>query len=266
MKGWESMKSWNELAQHASVIQKSVDELLQKHYVLQSFLDAQEWDNDTRVVIELLQNFEKDLTSFKGEQQKILEQLKQERSRNSIFKKVFSTRSGETEANGYIKKADAAIQSIVDGIELLYGMMDQTPASKSEQKEIASELRLLKKELTFQKREVNESLRKTRSNARQKTANLTGLNSGFIGSVARYQRTSIRLEKERALTPNEDLKAFIEKKLVGFERDLNWVMHFTGEDQNDKTQPASEEVKHCNYCGRRIVTSDVCLGCGSTSY
>ena len=70
MKGREYMKSWKELAQYASVIQKSVDELLQKHYVLQSFLDAQEWDNDTRVVIELLQNFEKDLTSFKGNSRK----------------------------------------------------------------------------------------------------------------------------------------------------------------------------------------------------
>src|SRR5688572_17762036 len=98
MKGWEYMQAWEELAHHASVIQKSVDELLQKHKTLESFRDAQEWDNDASAVIALLQKFEHDLSNFKGEQQKTLEQLKQERSQSSIFKKVFSSRSPETEA------------------------------------------------------------------------------------------------------------------------------------------------------------------------
>jgi hypothetical protein len=265
------MRTWEDLAKHASVLQKSVDELLKRHSTLQSFYDAQEWDNDTGVVIDLLQKYEKELSGFCEEQQSKLERLKQERSQSPFLKKVFSSRSDNAQANEYIKKTEEAIQGIAIGIELLYAMMDKTPSNKSEQKEIASELKQLKKDLTLQKREVNESMRQIRSDARQKAASWTGVNSGFLGGVARLQRTSIRLEKEKAVVPNENMKAFFEKQLIALEKDLSWVLHFRGDEKKDATQSSqsveiSENVRHCTYCGRRVTTSDVCLGCGATIY
>jgi hypothetical protein len=257
------MKTWSELSNRTNAVQKSVDNLLQKHKTLKTFRDAQEWDTDALAVIELLQEFLKDISNFRDEQKKKLDELKLERKEGSFFKKVFSSRSDENETVEYINKADAETQSILDGIDLLFAMMDKTPASKSEQKELANELRQLKKEYALQKREVNENLRQVRASARQKTANWTGVSAGLVGSVARHQRTSIRLEKERALAPNEDLKAVIEKNLVALERDLNWVMHFTGEDQEVTIPLALEEVRHCGYCGRRVTNDDFCLGCGA---
>jgi len=204
------------------------------------------------------------------EQETLLEQLYQERNNKSFINRVLSKRSDEEEVKKSIKQVDVEINSIDVVIDELNEMMDKTPANKSEQKEIADVIKELKKELTLLKREINENLRLTRANARHKTANWAGANPGLLGTVARYQRTSIRMEKERALVPMEHQKTFVEKKLVSLDRDLNWVMHFKGDDQGDKNQLLQEEiilddVKRCKYCGRRvnINTEDSCLGCGA---
>jgi len=254
------IKTWEDLDKRTPILQKSINELFQKHTALQSFRDAREWDNDSYAIIDLLQNFKNDWNVYRKEQENILEQLYQERKNRSFINKVLSTRSDENEVKKSIKQVDVEIASIDGIIEKLNVMMDKTPANKSEQKEIADVMKEVKKELTLQKREINENLRQTRANARQKTANWTGPNPGMLGSIARYQRTSIRMEKERALVPMENMKTFIETNLISLEKDLNWVMHFKG---NEQEGIISEYVRRCKYCGRRVNTDDLCLGCGA---
>ena len=264
------MKTWEDLTKHTAIIQASVTELIQRHGELQSFRDAREWDKDSDAIIALLQDFKNDLTIFREGQETLLQQLTQEHNNKSFFKKILSSHSDENDVKKLIEQTDLGINSIEGGIDKLYEMMDKTPANKTEQKEIADELRQLKKELTLQKREANENLRQTRANARQKTANWTGVTGGTLGKVARYQRTSARLEKERALAPVEDLKRIIEGELIALERNLIWVMHFKGDDQEGTPQTPQveivfEHVLRCKYCGRRVGdTDDVCTGCGAS--
>lgn len=263
------MKTWDDLDKHTSVLQNSYNELYQRHNALQSFHDAREWDNDTSALIGLLQNFKNDWNVYRKEQENKLEQLNQERNNKSFFNRVLSTRSDDEEVKKLIKQVDVEINGIDMIVDELNDKMDKTPANKSEQKEIADVIKELKKEITLKKREINESLRQTRTNARQKTANWTGSNPGLLGTVARYQRTSIRMEKERALVPMENLKTYVEKKLISLEKDLNWVMHFKGDDQEDKNQLVQEEiiieqVQRCKYCGHRVGEADnICKGCGA---
>jgi len=65
------MKTWEDLDKHISVLQKSVNELYQKHNALQSFRDAREWDKDSRAIIDLLQNFKDDWNVYRKEQSSV---------------------------------------------------------------------------------------------------------------------------------------------------------------------------------------------------
>jgi hypothetical protein len=264
----DEMKTSEELNKHTAALQESVNELMQKHSGLQSFRDARDWDEDAKAVLDLLQQFRNDLSGYREEQAEALDKLQQERSQGSLFKKAFSSRSSENDVKDNIKGTDEAIKSIHDVTDKLSEMMDKTPASKSEQKEIADDLRQLKKDLALQKREINESLRAVRANARQKTAGWTGVHSGLLGSAARYQRATIRLDKERSLVPHENQKAFIENRLIALEKDLNWVLHFRADasgtaSQDPQTDIGPEQIQRCSYCGRRVFSHDVCPGCGA---
>jgi hypothetical protein len=265
------MKSWEELIKHSMILQSRVNELTQNHNSLQSFKDAIGWDNGAEAVIRLFQDYQNNLNEYREESIEVLERMKQERNKSPFMQKIFSSRTSEKECNENIRKSDSGIQSIEKGIEILHAMMDKTPGSKTEQKAIVDELRQLKKDLTLQKREINENMRQTRVTARQKTIQYTGINSGILGGVARYQRVSARLEKERALIPGEDQKKFIEKKLIAIERDLNWVLNFKTEVSDEKAQfPQTNmvinEVKQkCSYCGRTLNAEDYCPSCGAVN-
>jgi len=262
------MKTWDEITNQTSNLQNLVNKLYQRHNALLNFFDAGEWDKTAQESIGLLQSFQNEINGYLKEQVSAYEELKQERNQTSFFKKVFSSRSIENEIKENIQKAEIEIRSYVTLIDELYEMMDKTPVSKSEQKEIADGLRQIKKDLTLQKREINEDLRQTRANARQKTTQWTGVNSGVLGSIARHQRITARLEKERSLIPLEDQKALIEKELITIEKDLNWVLHFRDNGSNNPPQiPQTninfEKTQSCPYCGRKA-TTDVCLSCGAT--
>jgi len=247
------MKTWDDLTKHSIDLQKKLTELTQRHDTLQSFQDAIGWDNDAEKIIKLLQDFQNNLNYFREENIVALQRTNQERNKGPFLQKLFSSRSSENGNKENIRKSESGIISITNGMETLRKMMDKTPASKSEQKEIADELRQLKKELTLQKCEINENMRQARTTARQKTISYTGVNRGMFGDVARLQRHSARFEKERALVPLEGQKTFIEKKLIAIERDLNWVLHFRGKDdeieaQSLQTETATDVSQRCSYC------------------
>jgi len=263
------MKTWDELDKRTPVLQKSYNDLVQRYSTLQAFQDAREWDNDAGALIHILKEFKNEWVLFRQEQADELDRLKQEHDKKSFFSKALSSRSDEREIENLLKQVDAEISGFDPIIDKLSEMMDNTPADKSEQKEMADMIREFKSEFTLLKREVNENLRQTRATARAKTADWTGVRGGVLGSVARYQRTSIRMEKERALVPMENQKAFIEKKLISLDRQLKWIMHFIGDGKEGKGQVAPIEttvgvVQRCNYCGRKVDDNAiVCSGCGA---
>jgi hypothetical protein len=219
------MNTWEELEKPTSALQKSVNELYQTHNALQTLHNAQAWDKDARALINLLHILRTDWAFYRKHLVNKLAQLKEERRKKSFFSRALSSRSGEAEATKLIKQVDIETASLTRIVEELNGMLEKTPTNKTEQAEIASAIREVKKDLILQKREVNETMCLAKTNARQKTANWTRLNKGLLGSVARYQRISIEIEKERALAPTEGIKMLIEKQLTALEKDLNWVLH-----------------------------------------
>lgn len=259
------MKNWEELIKRNPVLQESLNELSERYNALESFQDAREWDKDSQAFIDILLDLIKDWGDYRKEQESLYEQLIKEREGKPFINKLFSKRPDE-DVKKSIDLIDIEIKGLESAIDMLSELMDKTPANKSEQKEIADNIKLLKKELSLKKQEVNESLRQIRANARIKATNWTGVTGGIIGKVAKYQRISARLEKEIALTPIEDVRKYIEKKAIALERDLIWIMHFKGDDQETKQSPQEEtiSVMRCNYCGRRVNDlDDVCKGCGA---
>jgi hypothetical protein len=264
------MKTTSDVYNQTSVLIKSLGELLQRYETVKSFNDAQEWNQDANTLVNSLEENKSDLLVVCDGLEKKLAESKQERNSKSIFQRVLSSHSDENKITEAIKQTNSIIQRVEGYIEDLSEKVEKTPTNKLQQKEIANELKALKQELTLQKREINKDLRQTRANARTKTASWTGVRSGMLGSIARNQRTSIRIEKERALVPLENQKSFIEEKLIDLERDINWVMHFDGDDQKIKNQRYEEEIivdaaRKCKYCGRTVIgAADVCPGCGAS--
>ena len=101
-------------------------------------------------------------------------------------------------------------------MEELEAPIDKTPNSPEEQKEMARELKLVKKDLTLKKREANEAMRQIRADARQQSAQVgAGLSAMFSTPRSRrWSRMGIRLEKEAGVAPHESLRAQVERQLL----------------------------------------------------
>ncbi len=262
------MKTWDELGQKNSKTQNLINKLVEDFNSLQNFEDAKSWDEQAQNIINLLRALQDDMNDYIQYQKSLNESLIKERSGGTLLQKIFSSRNHENEIKENIRKAEISTGSFIAAIEIISEMVDKTPTSKSEQKEIVESLKQIKKELTLQKREINEGMRKTRADARNKSVKWAGVNSGFLGSVARYNRISARIDKEQSLLPLEEQKSLIEKELISIERDINWVLRFKGSEtpqnhtESNSTKTNSEISKYCPYCGRRG-NSDICVGCGA---
>jgi hypothetical protein len=118
--------------------------------------------------------------------------------------------------------------SLVDLSERLQAAVDKTPNSREEQAEMLRELKLAKKELALQKREAGEAMRQIRTNARVRSAEVgSGLGILFSNSKSRrFSRMAIRLEKEAAVKPHENVRARIERQILVVDRAIHWVERF----------------------------------------
>jgi hypothetical protein len=110
-------------------------------------------------------------------------------------------------------------------VEELQGTIDKTPDSRGERKAMVQDLRLVKKELGMKKRQINAAMRDVRSGASVRSANVgTGLGL-FIStpSSRRFERMSIRLDKEAALAPHMNERDLIERQMEAVERHILWL-------------------------------------------
>jgi hypothetical protein len=248
------------LGKQAASLQQTADELSSRFEKLTTFEEAARWDADAFAVVRLFEQYRDAVAGFRSSEQQALQEANAARGTLPFFKRLFASRRTEKSREANIKQADKGTASVETAISQLFELADRTPACKAEQKEMLSELRLLKKELTTEKRSVNEAMRIIRTQARQNMATWTGVQRGFTGSVARLERMQIRHQKEGALSPHEDAKAAIERQLIEMERRINWVSRFKGEDPREE-----QGVVRCAYCGRRVTAGSPCPGCGSDS-
>lgn len=251
--------TYTQFASRAAEIQKVADEVSDRFFNLATFQDALRWNSDTRALIRLLEQFNLDITEYCTKQEGFLNLAETTRSTQSFLKRTFGIRREENQYKENIESANTTIASVETAVSGLNDLIDRTPTSKAEQKNMLQELRQLKKELTTEKREINETTRQIRTKARQDMTKMTGIHGrGVMGSMARYQRVHIRDQKESSLKPHEIAKANIEMQIIEVEKRINWTSRFTGDDP----QPQAAALR-CAYCGRRVEPNRVCPGCGS---
>jgi len=135
----------------------------------------------------------------------------------------------------------------------------KVPANNEELKTMLSRLNNRKKELSIEKRSINEEIRQIRTGARQARANLSGFRGGTMGKIATYQRAGITSSTENKLSPLESQKGRIEYELIKIDQQINRLSGFMGDD----VVYTEIKVLRCSYCGRRVITGEVCPGCGS---
>ena len=252
------MPTLSELAEQASRLQAHADELSHRFQALGSYEEAARFDSDALATIRLSERYKADLEAFVLAEETALQDADSARGSLPFFKRLFASRSEEKRLASSIAEARGGVASVDNAISELYELIDRTPASKTEQKQMLAELRLLKKEITTHKRSVNEAMREIRTKARQDMSSWTGVSGGMVGSVARLERMGIRHGKEAALAPHEGTKASLELQIIDLERRIIWVERFQGEEPT-----AEEPPLRCGYCGRRVSQNAVCPGCGS---
>ena len=247
-----------DLSARAAVLQSYYNELVERSKFLQTFEDAANWKVDAAALIRLFDQYQDALENYSTQEQGELERAKKEREALPVLKRFTASQAAEKQRLDNIQQAQEGIESVGLVIADLLEKGSKYPSSKAEQKQMLSELRLYKKELEIEKRQTNEKMRQIRTQARQNMTSWTGVSKGFMGDIARYQRSSIRFKKESSLAPHESVKTGIERLLIETERQILLVSHFSGADTE-----ITITISRCAYCGRRMDPNGVCPGCGS---
>ncbi len=248
----------DDLENQAVYLQSTAGDLLKRYKLLSTFSGAAQWDADAQALIRLFEKYHELLDLSRSQAEQSLRDVKAERGAMPFHRRIFSSRGQEKSISVKIKDFDKSLASLEKAIVDLQQLIDSTPSSKAEQKEMLASLNVEKKELTLEKRGVNEEMRQIRTKARQDMSAWTGVSGKYVGGVARYKRATIRSSKESSLSPLEVEKTGIEAQLIDIERQINFVSKFTGENPQEEG-----EVIRCAYCGRRVFPPSVCSGCGS---
>lgn len=247
----------NKMNHRAATIQANIDDLNARFERLRTYQEAAEWDRDAEAVVRALEGFRGYITEKKAGFLQALETQQAERKNLPTLKRL-----GKDTEGGRLRKDIAGLEeglaSIDPAIEVVRTKADLTPTSPREQKALVAFLKTEKKELAIQKREITSNIRDAQSSHRRRVASVTGIRgSGVIGSVARLERVSARMERERSLAPLEDQRRILERQINDIDRRLAWFSAFSG------SEPEVPEILYCGYCGRRATKGVPCSGCGS---
>ena len=252
------------------------NELIASFENLTTFEKASQWDADAQGVIASLEQEKASFTELKTEEQEALNLARKERESQPFFQRLLASKDTENTHAENIKIIDQVNANANLAIEKLFELIDKTPNSKAEQKEMLDEMKQYKKELTLEKRSVSENVRLINTEARKKTASVSGTTAKLLyGSSARYMRSSVRYQKESTLKPQEDAKAAINRQLLELDKNILWVSRFKSEEKVEVEEilhfsgyetpgdPVEPKVLRCAFCGRKVTEGSPCEGCGS---
>ncbi len=196
---------------------------LRRMQALSSFEDVEEWDREARELIEATRAWTDIAGSVRHQLEKAHEAALAEHERK-FFLIRWLTSPDRRAANRLheLESAEASLAYAVDGLE---AGIDKTPDTKAERKAMVADLKLVRRELVMQKKEINASLRGARDVA---SVRLARVGTGFRGLLSsptsrRYERMSIRLEKEAELEAHRDHREFIEHQILVIDRHILWL-------------------------------------------
>lgn len=195
--------------------------LIQRAQTITSFNDVARWDKEASHLAENFRAFLAKVPEFEAQIRSGEAASKAAHSQKPFFQRLFSVPPLTVEirrARQTLQVATTQLGPLADQLEAL---IDQTPDNPSEKKELLSELKGLKKELNLEKKELAAAMRQVRANARRANANVGGFFS--TPKSRRYERISIRLDKEAALRPHEGAKETIERQILEIDRMILWI-------------------------------------------
>lgn len=170
----------------------------------------------------VVSDLDRAIEELTAENRILTQQLEQKKQGRSFLGKVFGS-SDERQLNKQLSSNKARAESYKAHRENLSELIEEMPLDKNGANVLIKESRLELKELKLQKRELNEQQRQIRTKAREARANVSATRL-FTSSKARgTQRSAITLQEQSALSPIEDQKTEIEKKILGMEKYIAWL-------------------------------------------
>lgn len=202
--------------------------LLMKYKSLSTYEEVANWDELARKevdrIIEVLQKIDSELT----QKYELLEQAKNEYSQKSFLQRLVASHKSEAEIATTIARYRSYQVSLEEISAKLQEMIDFTPNTPDEKKDLLKELRLRKKEIQTEKRELAANMKAIRNEARVQSVHAGSVFTSYIylPKIATFQRRQIRYAREAELRPNEDAKSAIERQLIQIEKNILWVERF----------------------------------------
>jgi len=205
------------------------DGMLEHLGSMTTFAEVEAWDRDASVEVARISAHLEQFDRIESELQTIETQTKAAHAEKSFLGRIFSSPEHAAEIGSIRNKIRTERAGLSELAEGLQAGIDKTPNTKEEQKEMLQHLRLAKKELAQERRETNEAMRQIRTNARQTSA---GIGAGVTGILfttptsRRLSRMNVRIQKESALSPHEDAKMGLERRILAVDRTILWVQRF----------------------------------------
>jgi hypothetical protein len=123
---------------------------------------------------------------------------------------------------------------IEEHYEALLDRIEQTPDDPQAQKALLRELRAEKRELQAQKKALKLDAAEIRRSVRQQSAEAGAWSffgrPAYSPAQAAMERRALRRERERALQPNEDAVAALDRQILAVDRRILWVQRFGHEE------------------------------------
>ena len=205
------------------------ERLLVEFDTLQTFDDVNDWDARASRHVDSIAGFLSRLTATEAQvdatQQRGLEEAKNQ----SFLRRMLGMVPDVIKVARDWKARAASVRSALDDlVDRLQSAIDRTPNSRDEQSDMLRELKLAKKDLALQKREAAAAMRDISAAARRRSSQVgSGLGVVFSNSKSRrFSRMAIRLEKESAVKPHEDVRAHLERQILVVDRAIHWVERF----------------------------------------
>ena len=203
--------------------QREIEDSINRLQNVGTFLQIEEWD---RAATNLLNAIGEDInrldTEISNSNIKLENQTREHQSK-SIFGRVFGKNelANIRKSITNIQEQKASLEKLADKLQ---EMIDFTPNDPEAKKNLLKELRLQKKELQTEKRDMRSQMANIRLDARQKTADRAYM-YGFKSwnALTSIERRNIRIKKEIALAPLEDVKKIIDQQIIKLERQINWL-------------------------------------------
>lgn len=219
------------IAKDTQTVQALINEHFAQFKAISKYEQVEPWKSGVQAVIPDLDLLNERLHRFIYSQEADLAALQASRTELPITKKLFASRKDEKTIEADIAVAHEAIEVNERTIATLHEMMNSTPSSAYERKEILKILKALKKQLIAEKRAVDQQIRAIKIKARLDLAQWKGVSKGTVGKAARHQRASIRLMKKAQLEPQEEARATIKHRLSDVNQRIKWVSSFSSDEE-----------------------------------